>query len=126
MCLFRQKIPSIGGDLTDYLTIANLFLPFLMRERELMSQSSVTFWPFMEMALPARSFRASPLLLAKPVSARISTNLLPILAVGKDFANSSISELLSLVMSWSLPKRNSVSFSAESAASLPWTPSVTR
>ena len=75
--------------------------------------------PFTEIALLAMSLRASPLLLARPVLARMSTSLAPVLAVGKLLARRSRSESSRSVILVSLPKRKEVIFSACLAASAP-------
>ena len=82
-----------------------------------MAWSAVTFWPLIEMALPAMSLRASPLLVARLVATRMSTRL-PKVAVGKLFAKSSISSVERSV-SLPSPKTIAVIFLAAIAASSP-------
>ena len=82
-----------------------------------MAWSAVTFWPLIEMALPAMSLRASPLLDARPVSTRMSMRL-PKVAVGKLLAKSSTSSVERSV-SLPSPKTIAVIFLAAVAASSP-------
>ena len=82
-----------------------------------MAWSAVTFWPLIEMALPAMSLRASPLLDARPVAMRMSMRL-PKVAVGKLLAKSSTSSVERSV-SLPSPKTMAVIFLADKAASSP-------
>ena len=82
-----------------------------------MAWSAVTFWPLIEMALPAMSLRASPLLDARPVVTRMSMRL-PKVAVGKLLVKSSTSSVERSV-SLPSPKTIAVIFLAAIAASSP-------
>lgn len=82
-----------------------------------MAWSAVTFWPLIEMALPAMSLRASLLLDARPVTTRMSMRL-PKVVVGKLLAKSSTSSVERLV-SLPSPKTIAVIFLAAVAASSP-------
>ena len=86
---------------------------------------SDTFVPLIEMAPALINSRAFFLESARPVATRASTRSVPLLIVGRNFANSVISSAEKSAKLVFLSKRRLVRFSMASAFSLPWTTSVT-
>ena len=101
------------------MTIANLFLPFLIIAIWFKVISSVTLLPLIEMAPAEMNSRAFFFDSARLVKMSISTRLVSLEAVGKKLPNSEISSAENLVKSVLLLNNRLVRFSMVSAFSLP-------